>query len=144
MEHVMSTNTTLAETVGLTFEHAQVIAKRACDLAESGDLAGAAAALEGLTAVNPLDTYAKVALGWVYQELGRSSDAEEQFNDVLELIPEHPLALGGRGELRLKRGDQGGAADLRVLVNFDRTDLFPKTRRARTVLAQLAIHGSAP
>ena len=130
---------TLAELEGMTAEQAQEIAQTACELAEAGRLNEARTLFEGLTAVNPLDAAAHAALGTVQLKLGLAGDALASFDRALALVPEHPVALMGRGELRLQRGDRGGLEDVARAFQSDPEGRTSAGRRAQGLMKVLVL-----
>ena len=129
---------TLAEAEGMTWEQAQEIGKIGCELASCGRLEDARTIFEGLVAGNPKDTSAQAALGTVYQKLRRLDDALECYDAALSLFADNVVALANRGELRLRRGDKAGLADLARAVQLDPDGTSAAARRSRSILQALA------
>ncbi len=131
----MTTEQTLAEQVGMTLAQARAIAEQGFELIDVGDLEGASRIFGGLVALNAKDVSARCALAATYAELKRFAEAEEEYDEALRLCPDHPVALAGRGEVRLKRGDARAAADLQQVLDVDREMKLPSTQRAKRILA---------
>lgn len=129
---------TLAEMTGVTAEQAQFIADIGCDLAQSGRLEDSRVIFEGLVTLNPKDASAQAALGTVYQKLGRTLDARKAYDACLALEPQHPVALGSQGELKLLAKDKTGWLDLAKAVEFDPTCETLAARRARALITAVA------
>jgi len=125
--------TTLAESIGLTFEEARAIAQVACDAAEAGDLEGSRGVLESLVAINPLDCAVQAALGTVYQKLEMLPEAEAAYSAAVDR-GDHAIARINRAELRLKRGDARGEADLEALIKADPKLAEAPAARAKKLL----------
>ncbi len=130
---------TWAEVEGMSFEEARAIANLGCELAGAGRLEEARVIFEGLVAGNPHDTGAQAALGTVYQKLGRPQDAMTAYNDALAADPKNPVALGNRGELRLKGGDKAGFADLMLAVEADPHGETAAGRRAAGLVRAITL-----
>lgn len=130
---------TWAEVEGMTFEEARAIAQVGCDLAGQGRLEEARVIFEGLVAGNPKDSGSQAALGTVYQKLGRIDDAREAYDAALAADPKNPVALGNRGELRLKGGDKAGFADLMLAVEADPHGETAAGRRAAGLVRAITL-----
>jgi Flp pilus assembly protein TadD len=129
---------TWAEVEGMTWDEARAIAQIGCDLAAAGRLEEARVIFEGLVAGNPNDAASHAALGTVFQKLGRVDDAMDAYDAALISDPRNPVALGNRGELKLKLGDQEGLADLARATEVDPKGETSAGRRARSLLQALA------
>ena len=130
---------TWAQVEGMTFEEAKAIAQVGCELAAAGHLEEARVLFEGLVEGNPRDAAARAALGTVYQKLGRSQEALVQYDAALAQEPKNPVALGNRGELRLKQGNREGFEDLAHAVEADPAGLTAAGRRARALVKAIAL-----
>lgn len=130
---------TWAEVEGMTFEEARAIAEIGCDLAAAGRLEEARIIFEGLAAGNPKDTASRAALGTVYQKLGRIDEAIAEYTAALEGDPKNPVALGNRGELRLKAGDRQGFSDLARAVEADPNGETAAGRRAKSLVKAITM-----
>ncbi len=129
---------TWAEVEGMTFDEARAIAQIGCDLAAAGRLEEARVLFEGLVAGNPKDAAAQAALGTVYQKLGRIQDALGAYTAAIEHDPKNPVALGNRGELRLKSGDAAGFEDLVRCLEADPNGETTAGRRSKGLVAAIA------
>ena len=129
---------TWAEVEGMTAAQAGQIARIGCDLASRGRLNDARIIFEGLVAGNPKDTSAQAALGTVYQKLSRNAEARECYDRAIEIFAQNVVALGNRGELRLRAGDAGGIEDLARAVQVDAAGISAAGRRARALLTAVA------
>lgn len=130
---------TWAEVEGMTFEEAKAIAQVGCDLAAAGRLEEARIIFEGLVEGNPKDSASRAALGTVYQKLGRVEEAVAEYSEALAQDPKNPVALGNRGELRLKRGDREGFRDLAEAVHADPHGETAAGRRARSLIKAVTL-----
>lgn len=130
---------TWAEVEGMTFEEAKAIAQVGCDLAAAGRLDEARIIFEGLVEGNPKDSASRAALGTVYQKLGRLDEAVLEYSEALKQDPKNPVALGNRGELRLKRGDREGFRDLAEAVQADPHGETAAGRRAKSMVKAITL-----
>lgn len=110
--------TTLAQYIGITSDQTRAITSQAFDLLEAGDLDGAAAVFQGLVALNSRDAGVQAALGSVFHEQGKLSEALDAYDTALTIDGNAVLARVNRGELRCKRGDLGGLEDLKVAARI--------------------------
>lgn len=130
---------TWAEVEGMSWEEAKAIAQVGCDLAGAGRLEEAKIIFEGLVAGNPKDSASRAALGTVYQKLGRLEEAIAQYTAALEHDASNPVALGNRGELRLKRGDRDGFNDLACAIQSDPHGETAAGRRAKALVKAITL-----
>lgn len=130
----MNDEQTLAEKLGFSAEDARAISELAFGLIDVGNLEGAATIFIGLLEINPKDTGIRTALGMVYERQGRNSEAEAEYSLVLERNPRSVRALMNRGNLRVRRGDQGGIDDLRAAAEID----SPMKPKAMALLSAVA------
>lgn len=130
---------TWAELEGMTFQEARAIAQVGCDLAAAGRLDEARIIFEGLVAGNPKDSASQAALGTVYQKMGRIQDALEAYDAAVELDGRNPVALGNRGELRLRSGDRQGFGDLARAVEADPHGETNAGRRAKALVKAITL-----
>jgi Flp pilus assembly protein TadD len=136
---ITSGEITWAEIGGITFERAQQIAQVGCDFASAGQFDEARQIFEGLVAVNPKDAAAHAALGTVYQQLGRTSEALAEYDAAIAIDGKNPVARANRGEIRIKRGDLKGLEDLTQAVTADPAGELPASRRAQALLKAVAL-----
>lgn len=130
---------TWAEVEGMTAAEAQKIAQTACELSGMGRYDEARVLFEGLVAGNPQDAAAHAALGGIYQRIGQLEEAYSSFTAALALDPKNPVALSGRGELRLRRGDREGVVDLADAVKADPAGETQAARKAAGLLRAIAL-----
>ena len=130
---------TWAEVEGMTFEEAKAIAQVGCDLAAAGRCEEARILFEGLVEGNPKDAASRAALGTVYQKLGRLEDAVAEYSAALAEDPRNPVALGNRGELRLRAGDRQGFGDLARAVESDPRGDTAAGRRAKALVKAITL-----
>jgi len=130
---------TWAEVEGMTFEEAKAIAQVGCDLAAAGRLEEARIIFEGLVEGNPKDSASRAALGTVYQKLGRLEEAVTEYSEALRHDPKNPVALGNRGELRLKQGNREGFRDLAEAVQADPNGETAAGRRAKSLIKAVTL-----
>jgi Flp pilus assembly protein TadD len=135
---------TWAQVEGMTTERARAIAQMGCELAAAGRLEEARTLFEGLVASNPKDASSQAALGTVYQKLGREGDALGAYSQAIAQDPKDTVALGNRGELRLRAGDKDGLADLVRAVEADPEGETAAGRRARGLVRALTLEVGAP
>ncbi len=110
--------TTLAQEFGFTADQVQAISSQGFDLIDAGDLGGAAIVFNGLLALNPNDSGVQAALGSVFHEQGKLSEALAAYDTAISLDADTVLARVNRGELRCKRGDLGGLEDLKIAARI--------------------------
>lgn len=106
--------TTIAQQIGFTADQAQAITSQAFDLLEAGDLDGAAVIFNGLLVLNPNDAGVQAALGSIFHQQGKLTEARAAYDTALRLDGETMLARVNRGELRCKQGDLAGLEDLKI------------------------------
>jgi Flp pilus assembly protein TadD len=121
---------TWAEVEGITAGEAARIARTGVELAAAGRLREAALIFEAMVEMNPRDAGAHAALGTVYQKLERAEDAVRAYGTALALDPDHPVALGNRGELLLRMGRREGFGDVAAAVQSDPEGKTAAGRRA--------------
>ena len=105
---------TLAEYIGLTTDQMKAITSQAFDLLEAGDLDGAEKIFQGLQILDPNNGRIQAALGSVFHQQGKLSEAEKAYDSALENDAQAVLARVNRGQLRCQRGDIAGLEDLRL------------------------------
>jgi Flp pilus assembly protein TadD len=127
-----------AQQLGLTEAEIDAIARSACALAEAGNLEGSRGLLEGLTFLDPGCASSWAALGTVYQKLELLPEAERVYGRAIELVPDHPVALGNLGELQLRRGLPEGHQLLIRAANAPGAQALASGRRARALVRLLA------
>ena len=110
--------TTLAQYIGITTDQQQAITSQAFDLLEAGELDGAVVIFNGLLVLNPFDAAIHAALGSVFHEQGKLTEALAAYDTALSIDGNTALARVNRGELRCKRGDLGGIDDLKIAVRI--------------------------
>lgn len=110
--------TTLAQHIGISADQTQAITSQAFDLLEAGDLESAVVIFSGLLVLNPFDAGIHAALGSVFHEQGKLTEALAAYDTALSIDGNTPLARVNRGELRCKRGDLGGVDDLKIAVGI--------------------------
>lgn len=132
-------NMTWAQVEGMSWQEAKAIAQVGCDLAAAGRMEEARIIFEGLVEGNPKDSAMHSALGTVYQKLGRIEDAMLSYNTAVELEPKNPVALGNRGELRLKSGDRKGFGDLALAVEADPHGETNAGRRSKALVKAITM-----
>ncbi len=110
----------LAEQLG-TFngEQAKLMCDMGFDLLNAGDTEGAAVVFRGLLVLNEYDASIRAALGVVYLEQGKTTEAAAEFDKALGYDPRTVVALVHRGEMRLKAKDLRGIDDLKLAASFD-------------------------
>jgi tetratricopeptide (TPR) repeat protein len=141
MKSYLRGETTWAQLEGMTLEEARGIAQLGCDLAEAGRLEEARILFEGLVAGNPKDASSQAALGTVYQKLGRLDEALAAYEAALAVDARHVVALTHRGELRLRRGESSGWADVENAAAVDPRGETAAGRRAHGWVTALRERG---
>ena len=109
---------TLAQEFGFTSDQMQALTSQAFDLIDAGDLDGAVVTFTGLLALNPNDAPIQAALGSVFHQQGKLSEALAAYDTAIKLDANTVLARVNRGELRCKRGDLGGLEDLKIAARI--------------------------
>lgn len=122
--------TTLAQDFGFTADQAQALTEKAFELLDAGDLDGAVVIFTGILVLNPYDSGIHAALGSVLHEQGKFAEAEASYDEAIRLHDKSVLARVNRGDLRLKRGDTTGFADLEVAAAIT----SPVQQRAKNLL----------
>lgn len=122
--------TTLAQDFGFTSDQAQALTEKAFELLDAGDLDGAVVIFTGILVLNPYDSGIHAALGSVLHEQGKLTEAEASYDEAIRLHDKSVLARVNRGDLRLKRGDTTGFADLEVAAAIT----SPVQQRAKNLL----------
>jgi superkiller protein 3 len=110
--------TTLAQYIGITADQQQAITSQAFDLLEAGELDGAVVIFNGLLVLNPFDAAIHAALGSVFHEQGKLTEALAAYDTAISIDGNTALARVNRGELRCKRGDLGGIDDLKIAARI--------------------------
>ncbi|MGA9522942.1 MAG: tetratricopeptide repeat protein [Myxococcaceae bacterium] len=121
----------------LNWEEAKAIAQVGCEMAAAGRLEEARVIFEGLLDGNPNDSAVLAALGTVYQKLGRSDDALSVYDSAVNHDPRNPVALGNRGELKLRAGDRNGFSDLARAIEADPHGETQAGRRAKSLVREI-------
>lgn len=86
----------------------------------TGDFVGAEAALDKALALNPGDPNAETLRGWAQMGQGKLDTAMAIFEQVLERVPDHALALVNVGCIYLRRGEHARAMEhLTTAIAFD-------------------------
>lgn len=106
--------TTIAKMIGMTGEQLGALTLLGLDLLEAGNLDGAGDVFRGVLALDPIDTRALAGFGLVLQRKNMTAEAESVYSQLIELNPTDFAALAARGDLRCRRGDLGGIADLKA------------------------------
>lgn len=110
--------TTLAQEFGFNTDQMLAITSQAFDLIDAGELNGAVDIFNGLLVLNPHDARIQAALGSVFHQQGKLSEAMAAYDTALSIDADTVLARVNRGELRCKRGDLAGLADLKIAAKI--------------------------
>ena len=110
--------TTLAQYIGISAEQIRDITNQAFDLVDVGDLNGAIEIFNGLVALDSKNAGIQAALGSVFHQQGKLSEALAAYDTAIKLDGDTVLARVNRGELRCKRGDLGGLDDLKIAARI--------------------------
>ena len=121
---------TFAQEFGFTSHQLQALTSQAFDLIDAGDLDGAIVVFDGLLVLNPDDARIQAALGSVFHQQGKLSEARAAYDTALSLDANTVLARVNRGELRCKRGDLEGMEDLKIAAQLP----SPVQARAQSLL----------
>ncbi|MBL8151911.1 MAG: tetratricopeptide repeat protein [Blastocatellia bacterium] len=127
------------ELFGVTSNEINILAAKACEMAEQGKTADAQSLLEGLVVLDPENVYLHNCLGTLYMRLELTKLAIGEFLFVLRHTPHDTTANTNLGELYFEQGDIESAVKyLGKAVEFDpeEKDLF--ANRARAILLLLA------
>jgi len=119
-------------------EQAAARFREAVQLYQSGRAAGRPdyAAVEGLLqealGLDRRFTRAQFNLGVIYEEQGRTKDAEAAYRKTLELDPRYVDALANLGRIAMLRGDrQGALGDFQKVVEIDPFNTYARNNLAR-------------
>ena len=121
---------TFAQEFGFTSDQLQSLTSQAFDLIDAGDLDGAIVVFDGLLVLDPDDARIQAALGAVFHQQGKLSEARAAYDTALSLDANTVLARVNRGELRCKRGDLEGMEDLKIAAQIP----SPVQARAQSLL----------
>ena len=100
--------------------NASTFVERGWSRIATGDYAGAEEALDKALALNPGDVNAETLLGWAQMGQGKLDTAMAIFEQVLERVPDHALALINVGFVHLRRGNHDLAIEnLTTAIAFD-------------------------
>jgi len=100
--------------------NASTFVERGWSRIATGDYVGAEAALEKALALNPGDVNAETLLGWAQMGQGKLDSAMAIFEQVLERVPDHALALINVAFVHLRRGEHDLAIEnLTTAIAFD-------------------------
>ena len=110
--------TSLAQFIGITADQSTAVVSQAFDLLEAGDLEGAAVLFNGMVLLDPNDASIQAALGAVFHQQGKLSEALAAYDSALAMDSDTVLARVNRGELRCKQGDLGGLEDLKMAARI--------------------------
>ena len=122
--------TTLAQDFGFTSDQMQALTSQGFDLVDVGDLDGAVNVFTGLVTLNSEDACLHAALGSVFHEQGKLSEALAAYDTAISIDGDAVLARVNRGELRCKRNDLGGLEDLQIAARI----ASPVQARAQSML----------
>lgn len=100
--------------------NASTFVERGWSRIATGDYVGAEEALDKALALNPGDANAETLLGWAQMGQGKLDAAMAVFEQVLERVPDHALALTNVGFVLYKRGHHDLAIErLTTAIAFD-------------------------
>jgi tetratricopeptide (TPR) repeat protein len=100
--------------------NASTFVERGWSRIATGDYAGAEEALDKALALNPGDVNAETLLGWAQMGQGKLDTALAIFEQVLQRVPDHALALINVGFVHLRRGNHDLAIEtLTTAIAFD-------------------------
>jgi len=91
--------------------NASTFVERGWSRIATGDFIGAEEALDKALQLNPGDPQAETLLGWAQRSQGRLDAAMTLFQQVLDRVPDHALALVNVGFVRFRRQEFETAAD---------------------------------
>jgi len=91
--------------------NASTFVERGWSRIATGDFVGAEEALEKALQLNPGDPHAETLLGWAQRSQGRLDDAMALFQQVLDRMPDHALALINVGYVLFRRHQLETAAE---------------------------------
>ncbi|MGI5863537.1 MAG: tetratricopeptide repeat protein [Myxococcales bacterium] len=127
---------TLAELDGLSGPEMMEMAITGFSMYEQGRYREAKVIFEGLSALDPTESYYRTAIGAVYLAQEQLDEALEQFDKALKLNDKDTAALVNRGEVRLRKGLLVDAAeDFKRAVDLDPENKDPLSLRARALAA---------
>lgn len=131
-----------AELEGVTPQETQEIVNMGCALAAADRLEEAKVIFEGLVAGDDKNSGFRAALGTVYHKLNRFVDARAAYEKALEQDENNVVAMAGRGELRLRTGDNYGIEDLVRALALDPEMKTAAGHRAKELLTIIAETGA--
>jgi Flp pilus assembly protein TadD len=130
---------TLGQLYGITIEEAYSVAELGYTLMEQGRLKDAQTVFQGLVISNPYDAYFHMALGSIYQKLGITDGAIEEYTISLGLDPANVEAYANRGELLMQTGYfEQAAGDFKAAIELDPEGQNPAVNRARALASVTA------
>ncbi len=143
LQAVVEDRMTLRELHRFSGEEMRQMASVGYQLYEQGRFKEAKIVFEGLSVLDPQETYYLSAVGAIYVAEENLPMAEQVFNAALTINPKDTSAYVNRGEVYLRQGKLvEAAADLKKVVELDPEVKDPMTLRARA-LAQVALEGFA-
>lgn len=135
MKQFLEGQITLGELEGISKQAQNEIAKLGHRNLLQGKLKDARKVFAGLVALDPRDSYFRLAMGSVAQRQRQNEEAERHYSDALVLDPKSVHAYANRGEVRLLLGKTvEGAKDLFEAVKLDPQGKEEVTRRAQASL----------
>lgn len=100
--------------------NASTFVERGWSRLATGDFVGAEEALDKALHLNPGDPYAETLLGWAQRSQGRLDAAMSLFQQVLDRVPDHPLALINVGYVLFRRQQfEASVAHLARAISLD-------------------------
>jgi tetratricopeptide (TPR) repeat protein len=127
---------TLRELHGISGWEMLEIAVSGFAMYEQGRYREARVIFEGLSSLDPRESYYRTALGSIHLAQENIDDARKEFDEAIRLNPKDLAAHVNRGEIHLRKGDVVEAAeDFRQAVALDPGNKDPMTLRARALAA---------
>lgn len=130
---------TLGQLYGITIEEAYSVAEMGYTLFENGRMKEAQAVFQGLIISNPYDGYFHSVLGSIYQKMGLTDGAIEEYSLSIGLDPANVEAYVNRGELLMAKGNfEQAANDFKKSIEMDPDGTNRSVVRARALASVTA------
>ena len=135
---ILSKETPLAQSLGVTSEQRASIAQLAHDFHEQGRLEDARTLFAGLVGLDEEDFYGQAGLGAVLLDLEQIPEAVEHLERAIALWPQEAGAHACLGEAYLHQARfEEAARELRTAIELDPEEKHAGAGRARGILGSL-------
>lgn len=134
----LTTETTLAQTLGVSAEQRLSIAQLAHDFHEQGRLEDARTLFAGLVGLDEGDFYGQAGLGAVLLDLDQIADSITHLEKAIALWPQEAGAHACLGEAYLHQARfEEAAREMRIAIELDPKEEHAGAGRARGILGSL-------